>query len=189
MNPVLTALSEIAKFLDQHGHTDAVIGGLAAGYRGQPRTTSDIDILLWVELGEENDAIQSVFEAFPARFEDADEVARTGRVIAINAHNDVPIDLALACFAFEEEKLKRATRAAIHRRLKVPILAAEDLVVSKWLADRAIDWFDIEGLFDRLGPRLDYEAIRTRILAIRDMLDAPAILQRLETIHQKSSEL
>jgi hypothetical protein len=189
MIPVYAALAEITEFLTQNGFRYALIGGLAAACRGQPRTTNDVDLTLWAELGEERPILNAILSVFPARVPDAIEFALVNRVLLIKASNQVPIDIGLASYPFEDAMLQRATKFELTTGLSVLVLAAEDVVVSKAMSGRPIDWFDIEGLFDRLGKRLDYAAILSRLEEVGDLLDLNEALPHLERIRQQSNDV
>jgi hypothetical protein len=189
VNVVYQALKEIGRFLDELGQPYAVIGGIAAGCRGQPRTTNDVDLTMWVELGKEQEVIASVLKKFPALIDNPAEFAMVNRILVIQATNGVVIDLALASYPFEEAMLRRATRVKLAKGLTVPVLTAEDVVVTKSLAGRDIDWFDIQGVFDRLGPKLDYPAILERLREISELIDYSEVAARLDQVRKQSTDL
>lgn len=189
MNRILKALKEIVNYLEERKLKYALIGGLAVGCRGQARATKDVDLFVWVELGEERAVIADLLGRFPARIEEADGLALSHRILVLEASNKVPVDIALASFPFEEEMIGRATPVAIQPKLVVSVLSPEDLVVSKALAGRSIDWFDIQGVFDRLGPQLDYEAIISRLRSLGELVDLREVLPKLAECKAKSDDL
>ena len=164
----------------------ALIGGLAVGCRGQARYTKDVDLSVWVDLGDEPDFIKAVLKKFPARMEDAAAFALSSRTLLIEASNGVAIDLALAFFPFEEKMLSRATRVKIQAGLTVKVLSAEDLIVTKAMASRPQDWIDVQGVFDRAGQALDFTAIQDRIRLLAEFIDLGDVLPRLEVCRQKA---
>jgi len=188
MNRNLTALKEVAAFLKGRNLKYALIGGLAVGCRGQARFTKDVDISCWVDLGDELAFINAVLEKFSARMEDAAAFAISFRTLVIEASNGVPIDLALACFPFEEEMLSRATSVKIQAGLAINVLTAEDLILTKAMAGRSQDWIDIQGIYDRCGPDLDNAAIESRVLAVAELIDTDEILTRLQECREKAEE-
>jgi len=186
---VFDALKEIASFLKKKRFRFALIGGLAASCRGRARTTNDVDLTLWAELGEELPILKAILKGFPAREPDPIGFALANRVLLITATNGVPIDIGLAMHPFEEEMLRRATQFEVIRGLRVPVLAAEDIVVTKVFAGRTQDWFDVEGLFDRLGAKLDYSAIVHRLTEIGELFDLDEGLAHLERIRVQANDV
>lgn len=189
MNRILKALKEVVIHLEERKQRYALIGGLAVGCRGQARATKDVDLSVWVELGEEGVVIADLLSRFSARIEGAEGLALSHRILVLEASNRVPIDIALASFPFEEEMIGRASPVAIQPKLVVSVLSPEDLVVSKALAGRSIDWFDIQGVFDRMGPRLDYHAIVLRLQSLGELVDLGEVLPKLAECRAKSEDL
>jgi hypothetical protein len=179
----------VVAFLDEHGFRYALIGGLAASCRGQARATSDIDLVVWVELGEEREIIEAVLERFRSRVEDPEIYSLHNRILLFEATNHVSVDLALASFPHEEAMIERATKFKFKPRLSAKVLTPEDLIVTKIIGGRDIDWFDIQGIFDRLGPKLDDQSLTERLKSISEMIDLEDTLSRLEVCRQKSKDL
>jgi hypothetical protein len=186
---VFDALKEIALFLKKKRFRFALIGGLAASCRGQARTTNDVDLTIWAEIGEELPILKAILKKFRARESDPIEFALANRVLLVKATNSVPIDIGLAMHPFEDEMLSRATQFEVVKGLNLPVLSAEDVVVTKVFAGRPRDWFDVEGLFDRLGPKLDYDAIVLRLEGIGELFDLNEGLAHLERIRIQANDI
>ena len=56
---------------------------------------------------------------------------------------------------------------------RITTCSAEDLIVLKAFAGRALDWHDIEGVIIRQGRQLDEELIWSELLPLLDLKGAP----------------
>lgn len=90
----------------------------------------------------------------------------------------IDVDLSFAGAEFESEALERATNVKIGR-LSVPVATAEDLIVYKAVAQRAIDKIDIEKLLD-LCVSLDFAYIRRHVDRLAEVLEMPEIYTDLD---------
>lgn len=48
--PLQTTLADVIRFLNESQVSYAMIGGLAASLRGEPRVTADVDLVLGVDV-------------------------------------------------------------------------------------------------------------------------------------------
>ncbi|MBC7817566.1 MAG: nucleotidyltransferase [Planctomycetaceae bacterium] len=150
------ALAEIAAFLEKQGWQYCLIGGLAASYWGQPRSTKDVDLVLLTGIGDEERFIKPLTAAFHVRVAGADKFAMVSRVILLQTKAGVGIDVSLGALPFEEEMLRRAKIKEVLPGVRVRTATAEDIVVMKAIAD--VD--DIERIIATQGRKLDAEYIR-----------------------------
>lgn len=171
------ALAEIVAFLKKQGWQYCLIGGLAASYWGQPRSTKDVDIVLLTGIGDEERFIKPLTTAFAARVAGADQFALTNRVILLQTKKGVGIDVSLGALPFEEEMLRRATVREVLPGVRVRIATPEDIVVMKSIANRPRDVDDIERIIAAQGKKLDADYIRhwlsdfSEFLSEIDLLD------------------
>jgi hypothetical protein len=104
---LLEGVVEVAQFLDIRHVPYAILGGIAVQHWGEPRTTLDIDVVVLVPPGSEDDFLRTVAKQFQPRFPDAIEFARKHRILLISTSTGIPVDLSLGIEGYEEEALSR----------------------------------------------------------------------------------
>jgi hypothetical protein len=149
MSLLYDAADEVQQFLRRRGWRFCIIGGLAVVRWGQPRLTQDVDFSLLTGLGAEQHYIDALLAAFRPRIPDAAPFALQSRVLLVWAANDVPIDIALAAFPYEEQVIARASEFEFVPGLPLLTASAEDTLVLKAFAARDTDWVDVEGIVVR----------------------------------------
>ena len=130
--------------LDRARLPHAFGGAMALAYYGEPRTTVDIDINVFV-APEHHERVVAVLAPLGIdRGPSAVTVLREGQGRWRWGRN--PIDLFFSNIAFHDA-MHRGVRDVPFGGRYIPILAAEHLVVAKAVFDRAKDWIDIEQVF------------------------------------------
>lgn len=185
MNRIVAAAVELQDFLQTQQAKFCVIGGLAVLYWGQPRTTEDVDVSLFVPLGEESEQIDRLLSNFRARIPDAREFALENRVLLIEASNGIPLDIALAAFPFEEEIVSRSKSCELVRDVFLRIVSLEDLLVLKSFAGRPQDWIDVEGILVRRAGKVQWRQVISDLSAICSLVESNESLERLSEIRQR----
>lgn len=165
------ALAEITTFVEEQGWRYCLIGGLAASYWGQPRSTNDVDLVLLAGFGGEEQFITPLTEAFATRIPDAVQFAKTNRVVLLQTREGVGIDVSLGGLPFEEEMLRRARIKEVLPGIRVRTATAEDIVVLKSVAGRPRDTDDIERIIATQGLKLDLKYIRHWLSGFSEVLD------------------
>ncbi len=119
-----------------------VFGAQAVLIWGHPRFTADVDVTVRLEPEEPDRLIEALAnEQFVLRVHDArDFVARTRVLPFVHTPTNLPLDVVLAGPGLEEQFLARAVPVDIGG-IRVPVMSAEDLVVTKILAGRAAGGF------------------------------------------------
>ena len=178
MRPILDAVVELHDNLDTAGIPHAFGGAFALLWcTGEPRTTVDIDLNIFVSPEE----AQHVLDALPEEIVPSTEVmaqlmtAGQCRVM----FDGIPVDLFLNTTPFHHDVRLHLKEHRLAER-KIPFLGCNDLAVFKAFFNRRKDWADIEEMLraDRLdvpyvaGLLTEYlgaddERIR-ELLAIRD---------------------
>lgn len=156
-NAIRTTLADTAAFLEAHSIPFAVIGGLAATVRGEPRFTADVDAVIGVDLEralELLDAVQA--SRFSPLFPDAAEVVRASSILPLR-HRDTgtTVDLAIGLTGFERQAIARAEPVVLGG-VTVPVVTAEDLLLMKVVAGRPRDTEDARRIVIRQGDRFDW---------------------------------
>jgi len=178
MNSLFEAARQLQAFCDGKGWRSCFIGGLAVQRWGEPRVTLDVDLTVLAGFGGEDEFIDALLAAYPARIQDAREFARRHRVVLLRTRDGVGIDVSLGALAFEEEAISRATLFSFGPGLDIRTCSAEDLIVLKLFASRPLDIRDAEGVAIRQG-RLDWQYIEDRLRPLAEIKDEPAILSTL----------
>ena len=63
--------------------------------------------------------------------------------------------------------------------------SAEDLIILKAFANRAVDWIDVEGILIRQGNDLDYSYALNHLEPLCSLKESPEILDRLKQLITK----
>jgi hypothetical protein len=95
MNDVLFAAAEVQSFFEEKKWTFCIIGGIALGRWGEPRTTADVDVTLLTGFIAEVNYVDQLLTKFRPRRNDAREFALRNRVVLLQASNDIGLDIAL----------------------------------------------------------------------------------------------
>lgn len=156
--PLQNTLADAVEFLESRGVSYALIGGLAASLRGQPRATADVDLVAIVEI----DAALAIADeldqtAFDPLFTGIAEVIQRAFILPLrHRETGVKVDIALGLSGFERLAVARATRVTIAGR-QVATATAEDLIIMKSLAARPQDQQDLAGIIAAQHDRLDWD--------------------------------
>lgn len=188
MNPLYEAALEVQGFLQAHGWESCIIGGLAVVRWGRPRATQDVDMTLLTGIGAEESYIRPILGRFRPRREDAEQFAIDCRVLLIEASNGVTVDMSLAGFQFEERVVERASAFEFEPGVSLVTCSAEDLVVLKCFAGRALDWADVESVAVRQRAALDWGYVEKQLAELSAAIEEADFLHRLRRLREELSE-
>jgi hypothetical protein len=131
-------------------------GALAFAYYGEPRSTVDIDLNLFVGTNRYERTIEVLgpLGVSPAR--DPGALVRDGQ--ARLSWGRTPVDLF---FSYDplHDAMRRGVRTVPFSDTTIPILGPEHLMTTKVVFDRAKDWIDIEQMLVAVGE-LDLAEVR-----------------------------
>ncbi len=181
-NPLFSTAFELESFCATQGWHFCFIGGVAVQRWGEPRYTEDVDLTLLTGFGDEAAYIDPLLARFRGRVPDAGQFALRSRVVLIETHDGVPIDVALAGMPFEEHAVARASAFDIGQGRTITTCSAEDLIVFKAFAGRGLDWVDVERIAVRQGDRLDEALIWDELLPLLELKEEPEAADRLRAI-------
>lgn len=154
-----------------------VFGAQAALIWGRPRLTTDVDVT--VRLGDaESRALVSTLQGygFELRIVATPEFVQQTRVLPlIHQPTGLAVDVVLAGPGLEDDFLARAVVLEIGGT-SVPVISAEDLIVTKILAGRPKDIDDIRGVIEERGARLDIDQIRRTLKMLEEALGQSDLL-------------
>ena len=81
------------RFCDQRGWRSCFIGGIAVQRWGEPRVTRDLTLL--TGFGGEDEYVDALLTAFPARIANSKEFALRNRVLLLSTPGGVGMDVSL----------------------------------------------------------------------------------------------
>jgi hypothetical protein len=100
----------------------------------------------------------------------------------LNSPSGVGIDVSLGALPFEHLVVQRATLFEYAPGLELRTCSAEDLMVMKLFASRAIDIRDAEGIAVRHDKTLDWGYIEAQLTPLAEAKEEPEILRQLARI-------
>jgi nucleotidyltransferase DUF2204 len=176
------ALDEAAAAMDQHAVSYALIGGMAASYRSQPRFTKDIDFLVQVPQV----VLPGLLEDLRARGFEFDTLATirewTQQHMVTLAYHGIRIDWLKPLIPAYLHILEHATEEKWLDR-PIRIASVEGLILLKLLAYRTQDQVDIENLVAANSDNLDLDWIRAEWQNLA-ALDDPRMRRLLELVSE-----
>jgi predicted nucleotidyltransferase len=175
-----TGLTTAAEVLAQHGVNYAVIGGMAAAYRSQPRFTRDVDFLLSVSQM----VLPTVLEDLIAHgfsFDLRTAIREwTQENMTVLSYRGIRVDWLKPIIPAYHHVLERATEESWLGR-QIRVASAEGLILLKLLAFRAQDLLDIENLAAANRDDLDVAWIKAEWQALAGM-DDPRMQRFLQIV-------
>lgn len=134
-------------------------GALALAYHGEPRSTVDVDLNVFAAPAASAPVLDALRE-LGARF----DRRAAGRALRDSGQARVPwgttpVDLFFSTISFHEA-CARGARLVPFGEDRIPILAAEHLLVCKAAFDRRKDWIDIEQVLLLTAGTLDLDEVR-----------------------------
>ena len=150
-----SALSALGSVLDALPIRWTLIGALAANrYRGSPRSTNDVDLLL-ADTGEGLETLEAALIAAGWSVRRADPAGELLRL----SHPEYGIaDLLIAGTDYQSQAIERSVVEPFDAHESAPVLTPEDVIVHKLIAGRLQDLADIEAILDG-GVALDEDYI------------------------------
>jgi len=182
MIDVVEIAGQLQAFCDEQGWKSCFIGGIAVQRWGQPRVTLDVDLTLLTGFGNEDRFIDKLLTTYSPRIQNAAEFARRRRVLLLVAPSGTGIDISLGALPFEENVVQRATSFTYPPGIDLRTCSAEDLIVLKLFASRAIDIRDAEMVAARQKGMLDWRYIEDQLRPLVELKEAPEILDALAHI-------
>lgn len=186
MTDLVQQARDLQTLLETQGWRFCFIGGIAIQRWSEPRLTKDMDLTLLTGFGKEQPFVDFLLQHFDSRISDAREFALTNRILLLRNEHGTGIDIALGALPFEEEAVDRAQELEYMPGVALRTCTAEDLLVMKAFASRAIDWNDVRGILVRQGTRkLDWSYIRRQLQPLCDLKEAPEIMTQLEGLRKE----
>lgn len=184
MNAALqTTLADVTRWLRKEGIPFAVIGGIAATFRGEARFTADVDLVVGIDLEEALQLLARLPNSpFQPLFPDVEEVLQTSFLLPLrHSTTHVSVDIAVGMSGFERQAISRASEIELPD-CRLPVVSAEDLILMKLLASRPRDTDDVRNIMLRQGPALDWNYLLEIGQQLQQAVDQDLLseLQRLK---------
>jgi hypothetical protein len=180
--PVVELLSALSAVLERQSIRWFLFGAQAVALWGRPRMSADVDVTAVIEPSRVAAFVEAMKEAgfeLRVRSEIDKFVARTRVLPFLHLPARLPLDLVLAGPGLEEEFLARAHLVDLAGTM-VPVISAEDLVVTKILAGRPKDLEDVSGILSGRRGSLDLELIRATLRLLEGALAQSDLLPLFE---------
>ena len=172
MTHLIEVASGLQHVLDAFGWRFCFIGGVAVQHWGEPRLTRDVDVSLLTGFGREEEFIDPLLAAYPARLTGARAFALQRRVLLLKSPDGIGIDISLAALPFEQRAIERAARIEVLPGLPLHLCSAEDLLISKIFAARPLDLEDARSILVRQGTsKLDLTHVETELSSLADLAE------------------
>ena len=147
-SPVLSTLGAVAKLLGEHDLDWAVLGAVAANvYRAAARTTFDVDLLVTVDHA----GMSAIAESAEREGWEIRHLHSEGSLLRIAHGEHGAADLIAAEMDYQRNALGRA-RTETFGGITARVLAVEDVIVHKLIANRAQDDADIASILEAREP-------------------------------------
>jgi hypothetical protein len=175
-------LADLSRVLERLGLAWYVFGAQAALIWGRPRLTTDVDVTVRLGSHDPTMLVEALEAAgFRLRIVATPQFLRQTRVLPL-AHEPtaMAVDIVLAGPGLEDLFLSRAVMVKVGAST-IPIISAEDLIVTKVLAGRPKDIDDIGGVLAERGHALDLDLIRATISLLEAALGQSDLLPIFET--------
>ena len=183
MNELLRTAKQFQDFCDGQGWRSCIIGGIAVTRWGRPRVTLDVDLNVLTGFGGEEQVIDTLLGHYTARIPDAKEFAMSRRVLLLNSPEGTGIDVSLGALSFEEKVIERASIFGFDG-VELRTCSAEDLIVMKLFASRALDLRDAEGIAIRNRAKLDWDYVAEQLRPLAELKEQPKILREMARISE-----
>lgn len=169
------ALLDLARCLEEHRIAYMIIGGIANAAWGEPRSTLDIDVTIAAEPTEVVEIANALGPDFRPLVSDIESFVQETRVLPLESHSGVRVDLIFGVLPFEREAIERAKPLPIADD-EVVFCTPEDLILLKIISQREQDQADVRGILQRRFEDLDFEYLEPRIRELSELLSRPEIL-------------
>jgi hypothetical protein len=183
---LIRAAAEILEFLATKNRPACVIGGIVVSRWGEPRATTDVDLVVLADFGDERTVLAELLSEYPSRVPDPEAFAEANRIALLSLPDRINADVSLAAFPFEREVLERSMEWDFPEGLTIRTCSAEDLVLYKLIAGRPGDIQDITGIVRRQGRTLDAARIRHWGAQLSDLKEDPDLLGPFEAARRKA---
>lgn len=180
-NDIKSLLSEAAGLAERGGMEYVIIGGIAVNVWGNPRTTSDVDIVVLLDPDKYAAFLKLAGrQGFAFNSKKALIQLKTMGMCRL-MHGEYHIDFIMGYSDFEKTVFKRKKKIKIFG-INVWIASPEDVILYKLLSGRNIDLADILNIVETQAGKLDAKYLRARARQMQIDLARTDILKNLEKL-------
>jgi hypothetical protein len=180
---------ELQDFCDGRGWRSCFIGGIAVQRWSEARVTRDVDLTLLTGFGHEASFIEGLLTHYSPRIANPAQFALQSRVLLLKSPGGIGIDISLGALPFERLVVERATSFEFAPGFVLRTCSAEDLMVLKLFAARAIDIRDAEGIAVRHEKTLDWRYVEEQLAPLAEAKEEPEILEQLARVRRLGAML
>ncbi len=163
-----------------------LIGGLAVAASGEPRSTLDVDVSVWVEDSGLGQAVECLCKRFNSRSHDPLRFVEQTRVLPLEDHQGIRLDVVFAVLPIQREAIQRGVPWEVEGK-QVQVASVEDLILMKLISERPKDIDDATALLRRHRSHIDQDYLRPKLAEMSAGLDRPDILDTFDRIMKSVS--
>jgi len=157
-----------------------LIGGQAVLLHGRPRSTEDIDITVAADTSRLGDVVEVCTQLKLAILtDDVESFVQQSLVLpAVDETTGIRVDFIFSSTRFEREAIERSEVVELNGEM-ILFASAEDLIILKLIAGRAIDLEDAASVVRRKASSLDWAHIDEWILRFSKIEGHETVTERL----------
>ncbi len=169
------------RFLNKENYEYLVIGGIAVGLVGEPRSTGDVDIDILLRPEQLPDFFSKAKQA-GFKFQEAEcrKQAETTGTFQVR-YGDFHVDFIIASIELERQAFKRKRMIKLYDT-KAPFPTPEDMILLKIIPGRPQDLVDARGIILRHKGKLDTRYLKSWAQALSDEAQDARIAAELERL-------
>ena len=162
-----------------------IIGGQAVLLHGRPRTTEDIDIV----VGTDPSGLTTLLDACTALnltvlADDVESFVERSFVLpVVDESTGIRVDFIFSSTNFEKVAIERVQQVELESE-SVPFASAEDLIILKLIAGRAVDLQDAESVARRKATEIDWEYVTEWVNRFAQIEGHESLPGRLDELRQ-----
>jgi len=179
-------LFSLAGSFDKAGIGYMVIGGQAVLLYGNPRLTRDIDITVALDV-DSYDKIEQVCKESSLKIlpkEPLKFVSETRVLPCEDMGSKIRVDFIFSYTEYERQATKRAKKVMLNKR-PVSFASAEDVIIHKLFANRAIDIEGVRGILIKHKEKIDLVYTRKWLKDFSVISDKENILEIFENLYKE----
>jgi predicted nucleotidyltransferase len=176
-------ISRIAKNLEQAKIPYMIIGGQAVLLYGTPRLTRDIDITLGIDT-DKFSLIEGICRKLKLKIlpPDPKNFVKDTKVLPTeDSRLKIRVDFIFSFTPYERQALKKARRVSMDN-YPVRFASAEDVIIHKMFAGRAIDEEDVKNILIKNKNKINYLYIKKWLLKFSKLPAQKKILRRFNNL-------
>lgn len=180
-NKLDVLLKKVVALIKKENLDYFVIGGLAAGFLGEPRMTQDIDLILFIDKGDLHKFLNSAKAAgfkFAEKFVLGEAETRGAFKLAFG---ELWVDFIIASTEFEMSALRRKKKT-MFLGMQVVFPSEEDFILLKIIAGRDKDILDVKAVIERHKGKLDRKYLEKWAQALSDEAEDLRIWNTLQKL-------